>query len=230
MSVLKELKIAVGKDVKARDIFEKLHPNFFEIKYNNPTEYVKMYWDLYVDFREKHKAEVEVEVDDEEEVAPKKKRKSANSTNGKIFEYILATLLIREDIMPLFLNAKVAFVPNVNYDAMLYTEEKGPVCISAKTSLRERYKQADLEAIALKYVHRKALAYLITLDEKESINVKAKIISGDVIGLDNVIVATNDEFNQLISSLKKFKFIASPTKIVVESNQIITKESVEKVK
>ena len=43
---------------------------------------------------------------------------------------------------------------------------------------RERYKQADLEAIALKYVHRKALSYLVTLEANEAKSVKAKIKSG----------------------------------------------------
>lgn len=66
------------------------------------------------------------------------------------------------------MSAKVAFVPNVIYDLMFYTSERGPICISAKTSLRERYKQADLEAIALKYVHRKALSYLVTLQTNEA--------------------------------------------------------------
>lgn len=81
---------------------------------------------------------------------------------------------------------------------MFYTTERGPICISAKTSLRERYKQADLEAIALKYVHRRALCYLVTLDISEAKKVKEKIKSGDVIGLDKVVVATSDEFNDLI--------------------------------
>jgi hypothetical protein len=52
-----------------------------------------------------------------------------------------------------------------------------PICISAKTSLRERYKQADFEAIALKYVHRKALSFLVTLEENEAKSVKAKKLS-----------------------------------------------------
>lgn len=81
------------------------------------------------------------------------------------------------------MNAKVAFVPNVIYDLMFYTSERGPICWSVKTSLRERYKQADLEAIALKYVHRKALSYLITLEENEAKSVKAKIKSGALLGL-----------------------------------------------
>ena len=92
-----------------------------------------------------------------------------------IFEYILATLFVREGILPLYLSAKVAFVPNVIYDLMLFTSERGPICLSAKTSLRERYKQADLESIALKYVHRKALSFLLTLEENEAKSVKKKL-------------------------------------------------------
>lgn len=109
---------------------------------------------------------------------------------------------------------------------MFYTSERGPICLSVKTSLRERYKQADLEAIALKYVHRKALSYLITLEENEAKSVKAKIKSGDIIGLDDVIVATAPEFDELIKKLKEFEFSEPPTVKVIESNQIITEEKV----
>ena len=87
-----------------------------------------------------------------------------------------------------------------------------------------------MEVIALKYVHRKALSYLITLEEKEARSVKTKIKSGDVIGLDDVIVATTEEFNQLILELKKFEFSQPPTVKVIESNQIITEEKVNRIK
>lgn len=124
------------------------------------------------------------------------------------------------------MSAKVAFVPNVIYDLMFYTAERGPICLSVKTSLRERYKQADLEAIALKYVHRKALSYLITLEEREALGVQNKIKSGDVIGLDEVIVATSPDFDHLINELKKYQFSDPPTVKVIESNQVITQEKV----
>ena len=122
------------------------------------------------------------------------------------------------------MSAKVAFVPNVIYDLMFYTTEHGPICWSVKTSLRERYKQADLESIALKYVHRKALSYLITLNENEAANVKRKIKTGDVIGLDNVIVATNPEFDELVEELKQLDFEEPPTVKVIESTQVVTIE------
>ncbi|WP_310378918.1 hypothetical protein [Flavobacterium sp.] len=207
MNQLNKLGITVGKDNKAEIVFDQLMPDFLKVNYKKPSDYIRTYWDAY-----------------------KKHPEGNNNLNGKIFEYILATLFVREGLIPLYISAKVAFVPNVIYDLMFYTSERGPICISAKTSLRERYKQADLEAIALKYVHRKALSFLVTLEESEAKSVKAKIKSGDVIGLDNVIVATNEEFNDLIIELKLFNFSEPPTVKVIESNQIVTKEKVLNLK
>ncbi len=201
--MLKELGIVIGSDTKAGNLFENLFPDFMEVKYVNPSGYIKSFWTKY-------------------EAQPVRN----SNLNGKMFEYILASLCIREGILPLYMSAKVAFVPNVIYDLMFYSAERGPICWSVKTSLRERYKQADLESIALKYVHRKALSYLITLSESEAVGVKAKIKSGDVIGLDDVIVATKPEFDILVADLKKFKFEEPPTVKVIESTQMVTIEKV----
>ena len=207
MNQLNNLGITVGKDNKAELVFDSLFSDFRQVKYKNPTDYINTYWNAFKNHKE-----------------------SNNNLNGKIFEYVLATLFVREGLLPLYLSARVAFVPNVIYDLMFYTAERGPICISAKTSLRERYKQADLEAIALKYVHRKALSYLVTLEENEARSVKAKIKSGDVIGLDNVVVATSQEFNDLIKELKTYQFSEPPTVKVIESNQVITIDKVRNLK
>lgn len=207
MNKLNQLGITVGINNKAEIVFDSLFPNFMEVKYEKPSDYIRIYWEAY----QKHP-------------------EGNNNLNGKIFEYVLATLFVRENILPLYMSAKVAFVPNVIYDLMFYTVESGPICISAKTSLRERYKQADLEAIALKYVHRKALCFLVTLEEKEAKSVKAKIKSGDVIGLDSVVVATSGNFDELLAELKKFQFSEPPTVKVIESNQIITVEKLQSMK
>lgn len=204
--MLRELGIVIGDNTKAGNLFEILFPNFMEVQYNKPSDYIKRFWVKYEDQPDRN-----------------------SNLNGKMFEYILASLCIREGILPLYMSAKVAFVPNVIYDLMFYSAERGPICWSVKTSLRERYKQADLESIALKYVHRRALSYLITLSEKEAIGVKTKIKSGDVIGLDNVIVATNPEFDVLVADLKLYKFEEPPTVKVIESNQMVTIEKVKSV-
>lgn len=207
MKTLHQLGITVGINNKAEHIFESLFENFLSVEYDKPSGYVTKYWNEF-----------------------QKKYKGSNNLNGKIFEYILATLFVRENMLPLYLSAKVAFVPNVVYDLMFYTAERGPICISAKTSLRERYKQADLESIALKYVHRKALSFLVTLEEKEARNLETKIKNGDVIGIDEVVVATNDEFNKLIKKLKSYNFSDPPKVNVIESNQIITVDKVKVLK
>ncbi len=204
--MLKELGIAAA-DNKTGKLFEQIFPDFLTIEYDNPSDYISTMWKRYENLPDR-----------------------TGNQNGRIFEYLLATLCIREGILPLYMSAKVAFVPNVIFDLMFYTRECGPICWSVKTSLRERYKQADLESIALKYVHRKAYSYLITLDVKEALSVKNKIKTGDVIGLNNVIVATSSEFDELVLDLKKFDFEDPPTVKVIESNQIVTKDKVKSIK
>jgi len=185
-------------------IFEKLFPDFNNIIYKSPNNYLSICWKAYTDNYPNENV----------------------GTNGKYFELCIATLLIKEKILPFYVQAKVAFVPNVEYDFILYSKEVGPICISAKTSLRERYKQADLEAIALKYVHRKSKSYLLTLNEKESDNIKIKIKNGDVIGLDDSIHVLSDELNLFIESLRYYSFCIAPTVDVVRSEVIITKEKI----
>jgi hypothetical protein len=204
--MLKELGIVIGNETKAGRIFEELFSDFMEFKYTLPSEYVSEFWSKYESYPDRN-----------------------SNLNGKLFEYILASLCIREGILPIYMSAKVAFVPNVIYDLMFYTQERGPICWSVKTSLRERYKQADLESIALKYVHRKALSYLVTLSKSEANSVKSKIKSGDVIGLDDVIVATEPEFDDLVKDLKTFDFEEPPTVKVIESTQIVTLKKVKSV-
>ncbi len=200
--MLQALGIVVGKNNKASAIFEKLFSDFMEIEYNKPSEYIRKQWAQY------------------------KENYSGNANlNGKIFEYILASLFIREKILPLYMQAKVAFVPNVDFDLMFYTRERGPICISAKTSLRERYKQADLESIALKYVHRKALSFLVTLSD-EAYGVREKIKTGDVIGLDDAVMADMSDFDDLIYKLKQYDLEEPPTVNVIESTQIVTERKV----
>lgn len=150
-----------------------------------------------------------------------------NSLNGTIFELIIATLFVKEGIMPLHLQAKVAFVPNINFDAVLYTNETGPIGLSLKTSLRERYKQADLEAIALKYVHRKAQNYLLTMDREEAESVSRKISEGAVLGINKAVLASAPEFDTFIDELKEKTFIAPGSVEIISAARVITQDAVD---
>lgn len=175
--------------------------DFRTIKTDNPHDYVKTCWSNY------------------ETNCPKSQR--TQSLNGKIFETIIASCLYRENILPLFLQAKVTFVPNVDFDIVLFKEEKrSPIGISIKTSLRERYKQADLEAVALKYVHRNAENYLISLQSSEVDSVKQKLTDGSLLGLNRIIAADTKEYDELIAELKTKTFI-NPGEVPIITGTLI---------
>lgn len=167
---------------------------FMSVKYKSPQEYIYQYWQAL---------------------------QKANQPNlhGNVFEYIIYSLLFRENIRPFYTQAKVAFVPNVNFDALLYNRS-APISLSLKTSLRNGYKMADLEAVALRYIYRRSKSYLLTMDTKEANVQKAKILSGDIMGLDAIIDCNTEDINQLIAELKKVQFTTSIKIDAVEGNLI----------
>lgn len=181
---------------KTYDAFIKyISADFGSVNSSSPHDYVKKCWNSY------------------KTNCPKSEQKQ--SLNGKVFEAIIETCLYREGILPMFLQAQVTFVPNVDFDIVLFKEEQhSPIGISIKTSLRERYKQADLEAIALKYVHRNAENYLISLKSDEVDKVKKKLKRGDLLGLDKIIAADTKEFDKVIEYFKTFKF-NNPSKVSI---------------
>lgn len=131
--------------------------------------------------------------------------KSPVSTNGRLFELVVAECLAQRDVSPFYFQASLWLVSNSDFDILLY-DKRRPVVLSMKTSLRERYKQAALEGMQLKYVYNSAEVYLITLDEDEAKKVKEKISSDDIAGLDNCILATSQEFSDLINNLAQKQF------------------------
>ena len=204
--MLKKLGI-VKKANKSYLVFNHyIEPDFLNNSMK-PSEYVSYCWEKYKN------ADI----------------KKNNALNGSVFELIIASLLVKEGIIPLYLQAEVAFVPNVNFDAIIYSSAIGPINFSLKTSLRERYKQADLEAIALKYVHRKAKSYLLTTDEAEARSVQEKIKEGYILGLDEAILATSSELNRLIEEIKRYD-LKDPGKVdILTAKKIISSEKVQRV-
>lgn len=176
-------------------IFDEFYSDIFNIDISSPSQAMAELWARY----------------------PNKIR----SLNGKVFEGLLATILYRCGIHPIYVEAMLSYVPNVEFDFVAFSRECGPVILSAKTSLRERYKQADLEGMMVRQVHRKAKSYLITLDEKAAALVNNKIEKGQVLGLDDVVVATHENFDRLVNELTRLDFY-EPEKIdVLTSKRLI---------
>ena len=178
----------VGKNTKTEEFFLKIEKNYKSNK-DVPSKYVEKLWKKYLGL-------------------PEKKN---NSLNGNMFEAIVKTALYKEGIHPFFPQAKLQFVPNIDFDIIIFPKDKNgsvdvsaPICLSLKTSLRERYKQADLEGIALKNVYKRAKTYLVTMDKDDIKSVKCKISNKDIIGIDDVIDARSREFNGIIKKLKVY--------------------------
>lgn len=211
MGISKLIKNNLDEDVFTQSFYEEIYSSFLDLNYEKPTEYVIRYWNLFLKYCNERSQD-------------KRLRKIRNE---KIFQFILVTLFIRENILPFFIDTRVKYVPEPI--PLLLLTSKGHCLISLylTTSYKEFHKLADLEAMALKNVHRISKSFLIALSDDDALQVSQKIIKEDIFGLNDVIVATSEKFNQFISELKAFTFDLSPSVSVIECNQIITKENLD---
>lgn len=136
-------------------------------------------------------------------------------TSGKVFEYLIIDALWTHGISPIYYQAKVTNITYVEYDVFLY-HPTTPVAISCKTSLGERWKQADLEGMVLKQTYRGALSILVTMNRRrnnEGANIQRKIESNEAVGLDHCVVVEegNEDFDALLNSLANTEYtLAQP--------------------
>jgi hypothetical protein len=151
---------------------------------------------------------------------------SNRNLNGKVFEGLILEALFRASILPAYYQASVAFIPSVNYDILLY-HPKTPVVLSCKTSLRERWKQADLEGLALRQVYRGARSYLLTMNRDEGNRIQRKVAHSQVVGLNECIVVQGkgDRFDLLLEELKLTKFQEATAVIPVRGRVVNTVSS-----
>jgi hypothetical protein len=181
----------------AAKVIRKVQPDLNSIPYSKPSLYVDELWSRI------------------------QSSGMSSNMNGVAFELILACVLIREELFPFYMSAEVQFVPNARFDLMFYSEEIGPIVLSAKTSLRERYKQADLESLALRAVYRRSKTFLITLEEREAKGVQEKIDSGEVTSLNACVVASEPGFDGLIGELHEYTMIEAPTLPIVNRGRFV---------
>jgi hypothetical protein len=187
-----------SEKLSAKQIIERIVPDYLAEPELKPSQFIAKYWQIYQTLFSGDNRGI----------------------NGRVFEELILITLMRSDIFPIYLQARVAFVPNVHYDILIFGQEGGPIVLSAKTSIRERYKQADLEAVALRYIYRTAKSYLISLSEGE-VNLRKRDMAS-VMALDGFVLATSPEFDDLVLQVSRAKPILAPEIKTVESSFIIT--------
>lgn len=143
--------------------------------------------------------------------------------SGKVLELLVVDALWLAGISPMYYQASLPYIPATKYDIFVY-HPISPHVVACKTKLRERWKQADLEALALRNVYRGAINVLITTDP-EGHDRQRSIRERTVAGLDQVIVIEDgsSEFDEFIDRLSTFTpSVAEPVLPVV--GRVLTPE------
>lgn len=149
-----------------------------------------------------------------------KSAQSIAGMGGNWLEYGLLIALKEKKLTPAYWQAEFAAVPNAFNDVMLFSKEHGPIILSCKTSLRERYKQADLEAVALRQHFPQAKFYLLTLDDDKAhvARVRKKIADKELLALQAIYDETN--VDELFAFLKSLTLIEPPPK-ALKSGKVV---------
>ena len=121
-----------------------------------------------------------------------------NQLPGDAFEIIIGFILDYEKIKIYSMDENVEGVSLVKPDFTIRDKRKN-IFISCKTSIRERWKQADWESIRYKKKFPDAKCFVITNHKKEAESLKKKL---NEIDIDKVFYSGSNEINDFVKQLK----------------------------
>ena len=122
-------------------------------------------------------------------------KSNVNSLRGSSFENLILAIFLKNQIKPIYEQCTLQFVPNVRFDFVLFENQMKPLIISLKTSLRERYKQVELEAYYCKQVYKQSECIFISLDSEGVRAAEVKKNLFEVLYIDEFIIATDNKFD-----------------------------------
>ncbi len=151
--------------------------------YKKPLDYFNFFWKKYEKFKKEYKK--------------LKKKEINNSYNGSAMEIILTFLFTREKIQIEKMDEEID-IKYVKPDFILRGNKK-KFFISSKVSIRERWKQADWEAIKYKKKYSNDLCILLMNNKSEYKSILEKI---SFLSLDKVYLANSNDLNKMIKLIK----------------------------
>jgi hypothetical protein len=132
---------------------------------------------------------------------------SQKTIRGKINEYLILLYFHDQGITHLYPQSYLFFIPDIRFDLVLFSATKRIIAFNFKTCLRDRYKQAIVEAQQLKKLDTRFEFYLLTNDAAESERLNQKIHNGKVQGINQVINLFAEEANHFVNKLLNKTFI-----------------------
>ena len=164
--------------------------DLLNFEYSSPFTYFNYFWSQYTINRDKF-----IKLNS---TSNKDLEQSFRSTNGAAFETILTFLLEREKISIDSMDEKVENVKLVKPDFIIKAKNYN-IFLSLKTTIRERWKQADWEALKYKISFPTSKCFLLVNNEYDSKSIKSKLSDLDI---DDVIYANSKDLDSLIQLIK----------------------------
>lgn len=120
---------------------------------------------------------------------------------GSVLELIVSATIARANIGPFVRNAESDLVPTHRMDIWFETASGTPIVISCNAKLKERWRNENLAAYALKLRVPQAKWFVVTADEHEASTCNGRISAGVVKYLDGCFTFRSGEFRSLLRTL-----------------------------
>tara|TARA_A100001015_G_C14900233_1_gene676131 strand:- start:533 stop:1153 length:621 start_codon:yes stop_codon:yes gene_type:complete len=168
------------KNIRALDLIEKVFPDLNYNKSLKPSHFIRQNFELI-----------------------KRKFKPSASLCGSIFEYLIMCVFFRNDIHPFYYQTKLAFVPTIKYDLVLFDSKKKPIILNLKLNSGQSYKMVELESFVAKQVYKNAECNFITYYNDDLRSLEKRKDNREIQYTDNFYSAQEKEFDALIKTLSK---------------------------
>ena len=175
----KEKFITKYKKTKCFKIAKFSEKDLKNYKYKEPSTFFSFFW-------QKYESSV-------------RGMKLNNTYNGTAFAIVLCYLFFRENIEIKKMDEDVGIF-GIKPDFLIDTKSGKEIFLSIKTSGRERWKQADWEAIKYKEKFPDTQCILLMNHEKEVNTAKKKV---PYITLDKILYARSKDLDDLVNLLKR---------------------------
>ena len=124
--------------------------------------------------------------------------------SGPLFEMLIASVFISAGFLPFYQKAELKFAGKIESDFLFWDERtESPVCIELTSTLRERYKLADLQAFKVKANYPKAKFFQLTMDYKDV----SRRSPEDFESLDGLIFPGSGDIDKVLSSVATLSLV-----------------------
>jgi hypothetical protein len=122
---------------------------------------------------------------------------------GAAMELVVSLSLVRHGVAPFARTVDSAQVPTHRIDFWMETVDGSPIVLSSNVKVKERWRNENLAAYALKIAFPSASWYLVTEDEADASRCRDRIAAGEVKFLDGAFSFRSKEFGVFVEQLQE---------------------------